>query len=309
MRAAICTAYGPPEVLQVQEVPNPAPRAGEVRIKIFATTVTASDVIVRGLRLPVWQPMGFMMRLFLGFSRPRNPILGMVAAGQVDSLGKGAGRFHEGDQVYSFNIRRFGTYAEYLCLPQDEVIAPKPSNLTFDEAAAIPYGGLLALHYLRKAGIRSGQDILIYGASGAVGTSAVELARHFGARVTAMCSPANFELVKSLGAGTALDYTTQDVANRPERHDLVFDAVGKRKSAGFRGRQVLTPDGKFISVDDGSPNLRVEGLVFLKDLVEAGQLKPVIDRRYRLDQIVEAHAYVDQGHKKGNVVIKVQEAA
>ncbi len=303
MKAIICTKYGPPEVLQLQEIEKPAPKTNEILIKIFATAVTASDCIVRAFDVPVQfrLPMG----LVLGFGKPRNPILGMVLAGEVESTGEGVKRFTKGDQVYAFNIARFGAYAQYICLPENGVIAPKPSNLTYEEAAAIPYGGMLALHFLRKGNLQSGQRILIYGASGAVGTSAVQLARAFGAKVTGMCSAANLELVKSLGAEAAIDYTREDVSNTSERYDLVFDAVGKRKSSKFQGRKALTSNGKYISVDDGSPKLRREDLILLKEMVEAGKVKPVIDRRYPLEQIVDAHRYVDKGHKKGNVVISV----
>ncbi len=303
MKAVVCTKYGSPEVLQLIEVENPAPGKNEIRIKIFATAVTASDCIVRGFKVPIkfWLPMGLVM----GFTKPRKPILGMVSAGEVESVGKDVKRFEKSDQVYTFNIKRFGTYAEYICLPENEVIALKPSNLTYEEAAAVPYGGMLALHYLKKGNIQSGQKILIYGASGAVGTSAVQLARYFGAEVTGVCSTTNLELVKSLGADTVIDYTKEDFTNRRELYDFIFDAVGKRKSSKFQGKKALTPNGKYISVDDGSPQLHSEDLVLLKKLVEAGKIKPVIDRRYPLEQMVEAHRYVDQGHKKGNVVITV----
>jgi NADPH:quinone reductase-like Zn-dependent oxidoreductase len=291
-------------VLQLKELPDPRPKDNEVLLKIFATTVTASDCIVRGFKVP--PSFRIPMGLALGFSRPRNPVLGMVSAGEVAAVGKGVERFHTGDQVYALHIRRLGSYAEYLCLPADEVIAPKPSNLTYEEAAAIPYGGLIALHYLRKGNIRSGQRVLIYGASGAIGTAAVQIAGHFGAQVTGICSTANVELVKSLGAGAVIDYTREDPNSRDERYDFVLDAVGRRKSSQFQGGKALTPGGKYISVDDGSPRLDVKGLTFLTGLIEAGELRPVIDRRYPLEQIVEAHRYVDQGHKKGNVVITVR---
>ncbi len=306
MKAIVCTRYGPPEVLQLQEVEKPAPRNNEVGIKIFATAVTVSDCIIRGSKVPIrlWLPM----RLVIGFTKPRKPILGMVLAGEVESVGKDVKRFQKGNQVYAFNITRFGTYAEYTCLPENSVMALKPSNVTYEEAAAVPYGGMLALHFLRKGNIQSGQKVLIYGASGAVGTSAVQLARQFGANVIGVCSTSNLELVKSLGAEKVIDYTNESVTNRGELYDFVFDAVGKRKSSPLKVQcqTALTPNGTYISVDDGSPKLHSEDLLFLTELVEAGKMKPVIDRCYPLEQIIEAHRYVEQGHKKGNVVITVK---
>jgi len=306
MKAIICTKYGPPEVLQLAEVEKPAPKSNETCIKIFATAVTASDCIIRGLRLPLLSPMGLVMRLVIGFTKPRNPILGMVLAGEVESAGKDVQRFKKGDQVYTFNVMRFGTYAEYICLPENDMVALKPSNLTYEEAAAVPYGGMLALHCLKKGNIQSGQKVLVYGASGANGTSAVQLAKYFGAEVTGVCSTTNLELVKSLGADRVIDYTKEDFTNGGELYDLILDAVGKRKSATIQFKRALTANGKYISVDHGSPRLHIEELVFLKELAEAGKIKPVIDRCYPLEQIVEAHRYVDLGHKKGNVVITIE---
>lgn len=303
MRAVICTRYGPPEVLRLDELATPAPRKNEVRIRILATAVTSSDCYVRGLNLsPAYR---IMARLALGWNAPRQPVLGMVLSGEVDSVGPDAKSFEVGECVFGFNRRRFGTYAQYVCWPEDGLLATRPANLTDEEAAAIPYGGLLALHFLRKADVRAGQRVLIYGASGAVGTSAVQLARHFGAQVTGVCSTANVDLVASLGATTVIDYTSEDFADKAARYDLIFDAVGKRKSAAAlrQCRQVLAPGGACVSVDDGTPNLRREDLVLLGELATKGEIRPVIDRTYALDDIIEAHRYVDNGHKRGKVII------
>jgi NADPH:quinone reductase-like Zn-dependent oxidoreductase len=312
MKAIVCSQYGPPEVLRLEEVSTPTPRANEVRIKIKATSVTASDCIVRGFKLPRWSPLGFAMGLAIGFSRPRKPILGMVLAGDINAAGQDVRRFKPGDPVYGSTFRpnqiRFGAYAEYICLAEDSLIAPKPANIGYEEAAAVPYGVNLALHYLLKCGIQRGQQVLIYGASGAIGTAAVQLAsRHFGANVTGVCSTANLDLVRSLGADQVIDYTEEDAISQLGRYDLVLDAVGKRKSSPLKtaSEQALTPNGQTISVDDGSPQNRLEYLELLNTLIEAGQFSPVVDRRYPLEQMVEAHRYVETGHKKGNVVITV----
>ena len=305
MKAVVCTRYGPPEVLRVEELATPVPRKNEVRIRILATAVTSSDCYVRGLNLsPAYRIMG---RLALGWNAPRQPVLGMVLSGNVDSVGADVRSFEVGERVFGFNRHRFGTYAQYVCWPEDGLLATRPANLTDGESAAIPYGGLLALHFLLKADVRAGQRVLIYGASGAVGTSAVQLARHFGAEVTGVCSTANVDLVASLGATTVIDYTSEDFTDRAERYDLIFDAVGKRKSAAAlrRCRQVLAPGGACVSVDDGTPNLRRADLVLLGELATKGEIRPVIDHTYALDDIVDAHRYVDNGHKRGNVVITV----
>lgn len=305
MKAVVCTRYGPPEVLRIAELATPVPRKNEVRVRIRATAVTSSDTYVRGLRLsPVYRIMG---RLALGWSAPRQPVLGMVLSGEVDAIGSDVRAFEVGDRVFGFNKSRFGTYAQYVCWPEDGLLATRPANLTDEESAAIPYGGLLALHLLRKAGIRAGQRVLIFGASGAVGTSAVQLAKDLGTEVTGVCSTANVDLVTSLGATKVVDYTAEDFTERAERYDLILDAVGKRKSAKplRRSGRVLAPGGACISVDDGTPNLRREDLVLLGELATRGEIRPVIDRTYALDDIVEAHRYVDIGHKRGNVVISV----
>ena len=265
MKAIVCTKYGSPDVLQLQEVEKPTAKNHEVLIKIFATAVTASDCIVRGFKVPIalWIPMA----LAVGFPKPRQPILGMVFAGEVESVGKDVKSFTKGDQVFGFDRFVFGAYAEYKCLPGEGMLAIKPTNLSYEAAAAVPYGGLLALPYLRKGNIQSGQKILIYGASGAVGTSAVQLAKYYGAEVTGVCSTTNLELVKSLGADKVIDYTKEDFTNRGESYDFIFDAVGKRYSSKLQYKKALTPAGKYISVDEGTPKLYLEDLILIKELM------------------------------------------
>jgi NADPH:quinone reductase-like Zn-dependent oxidoreductase len=303
MKAVICTKYGPPEVLQLKEIEKPSPGENEICIKVFATSVTASDCIIRGFKVPIkfWVPMG----LAIGFKKPRKSILGMVFAGEVESVGNDIKSFKKGDQVFGFDRFGFGTYAEYKCIPKEGLLVKKAMNVSYEEAAAVPFGGLLALHYLKKGNVQSGQKILIYGASGAVGTSAVQLAKYLGAEVTGVCSTANLELVKSLGASKVIDYTKEDFTARGDHYDLIFNAVGKKKIK-LQCKKALTQNGKYITVDDGSPKLHIEDLILLNELIEKGQIKAVIDRCYPLEQIVEAHRYVDKGHKKGNVIITVK---
>ncbi|TMG26985.1 MAG: NAD(P)-dependent alcohol dehydrogenase [Chloroflexi bacterium] len=309
MKAVICTAYGPPEVLQVRSVPDPRPGRKEVCIRLVATAVTASDAIVRGLKLRGrYRPL---MRIAFGWRAPRRGIIGMIASGRIESVGRDVKAFKEGDEVFGMDGFRAGTYAEKVCWPASTQLALKPSNLNFEEAAALPYGGLLASFFLRRLKVGAGRRVLIYGASGAIGTAAVQLARHLGAEVTGVCSTGNLELVRSLGAATVIDYTKEDFTQRGERYDVIFDAVGKRKSAQAMASSAaaLASGGVAMSVDDSFPRTNTADLLALKQLAESGELRPVIDRVYPLDDIVEAHRYVDLGHKKGNVVISVSPSA
>ncbi|WP_455392455.1 NAD(P)-dependent alcohol dehydrogenase [[Eubacterium] cellulosolvens] len=314
MKAIVCTKYGPPEVLQLKEVPKPTPKKNEIRIKIHATTVTSSDCILRGFNIPAWKPVGLMMGIMMGFGKPRKSILGMVAAGEVDSVGRDVKRFKIGDPVLAYTVLsptkiRLGTYAQYNCIPEDWIVVRKPVNLSYEEAVAIPYSGELAMFFLKKGDIQNRKNVLIVGASGSIGTTAVQLARHFGAKVTGVCSTANLKLVKSLGAENVIDYTKEDYSKRSERYDLILDAVPQqvadRKSLKSQAMNALTPDGKYVSIDDGLAKTSYEDLVLIMGLAESGKFEPVIDRTYPLEQIVEAHRYVESGHKKGNVVIKV----
>jgi NADPH:quinone reductase-like Zn-dependent oxidoreductase len=328
MRAAVYTRYGPPDVLEVKDVERPVPKDSEVLVRVLATTVCSADWRMR-------KADPFIARFMNGLWRPKKvQILGMEFAGEVESVGKAVTRFGEGDYVFGSPGFRFGAHAQYVCLPEDALLAPKPVNMTFEEAAAVLFGGTSALHFLRKAKIQAGQKVLIYGASGSVGVFAVQLAKHFGAFVTGVCSTVNLDLVKSLGADAVVDYTREDFSKAGRVYDIVLDTVGK---SGFsRSLKSLKRGGCYVRIG-GSGRVsdfvgeilrgmwisttgaaKVIGgvargtagdLSFLKGLIEAGELKTVIDRRYSLDEIAEAHRYVEAGHKKGHVVILLEQTS
>ena len=309
MKAIVCTKYGPPEVLKLREVENPTPKDDEVLIKIHATAVTASDTFIRGFNIPL--QFRIPMRIMLGITKPRIPVIGLVLAGEIETAGKNITRFKPGDQVYGLTGLGFGAYAEYKCMKETDstygCLTLKPAKLTYEEATVAAYGGLLAFQFMEKGNIRRGNKVLIYGASGTTGTTAIQFAKCLGAEVTAVCSNSNLELVKSLGADTVIDYTRVDAITFGDQYDLILDAVGKRKTSKLKDacRKALSPGGKYLTIDDEPLLLDSNRLNRIKELAEAGYLKPFIDRKYKLEEIAEAHRYVEKGHKRGGVVIKI----
>ncbi len=323
MKAIVWTKYGPPDVLKLVEVEKPAPKDNEVLIRIYATTVTAGDYETRSSKFPIW--LWLLMRLYIGLVRPKRiTILGQELAGEIESIGKDVKLFKEGDQVFAHTGFKMGSYAEYICLPEEGMVAIKPANMTFEEAATVPTGGLEALNFLRKTNIQEGHKVLINGAGGSIGTFAVQLAKYFGAEVTGVDSTEKLDMLCTIGADKVIDYTKEDFTKSGKIYNVIFDIVGKSSFSG--SIRSLKQEGYYL-LANLRPSLMVRGiwtsmrsskkvivmvadqktedLIFLKRLIEAGKIKSVIDRQYPLEQIAEAHRYVETGQKKGNVVITV----
>ena len=309
MKAIVCKKYGPPKILKLVEVEKPEPKDDEVLIKIYATAVTASDIYIRSGRVK-WSMM-IPFRLMMGLTGPRNPIIGEVLSGEIEATGKDIKRFRPGERVYALTGFSLGAYAEYKCMKENDsingCISLKPENISYEEATMAAYGGLLAFQFMEKANIQRGQEVLIYGASSSTGIIAIQYARFLGARVTAICSAPNIEMVKSMGADAAIDYTKQDALDPELKFDFIFDAVGKNKSSGLKkslGRNLIA-NGTEASIDDENLKLDSKRLDLVRNLIETGHIKPFIDRVYQFDKLAEAHEYVGKGHKKGGVAITV----
>jgi NADPH:quinone reductase-like Zn-dependent oxidoreductase len=324
MKAIVCTRYGPPDVLQLKEVAKPTPRDNEVLIRIYAAEVTRGDCEVRAFKIPIlfW----LFLRINIGLRKPgKKPILGMYLAGEIESVGKDVKLFKKGDQVFAATGFVFGAYAEYVCMPEKGTLAIKPANMTYAEAASVPIGGLNALHFLRKSNIRSGQKVLINGAGGSIGIFAIQLARYFGAEVTGVDSTGKLDMMRSIGADQVINYTAEDFTKNGQTYDVIFDIVGK--SSFSRSLKSLKQNGRYLLANPGLPQIlrglwtsmisskkvisalateKTEDLIFLKELIEAGKIKPVIDRSYPLEQTAEAHRYVEKEQKTGNVVITLE---
>jgi NADPH:quinone reductase-like Zn-dependent oxidoreductase len=311
MKAFVCTKYGSPEVLKMTECEKPVPKSDEVSIKIYATSVTNSDIFIRSSSIPLRMLIPF--RLMIGITRPRHAVIGEVFSGEIEAVGTQIKRFHVGDQVYGLTGFSLGAYADFKCMKETDskqgCIALKPKNISFEEATAAAYGGSLALQYLEKGDIKPGQKVLVYGASGTSGTIAVQLAKHLGAEVTGVCSTKNLELVKSLGADKILDYTDRDSIAKLETYDFILDSVGKRRTSELKEvcKNSLRQNGRYVSIDDGDLELNSDRLNKIRELIESGMVKPVNDKCYPFEQMVEAHRYVELGHKKGNVAITVNQ--
>ena len=324
MKAIVCTRYGPPEVLQLREVDKPAPKPGEVLVRVHATTVTAGDSEIRRFQMPL--RLWLVARLGLGILRPRKGILGQEMAGEVESVGTGVTLFRKGDRVFARTGFAFGAYAEYVALPANGVIAGMPSNMSYEEAACVPMGGLEALHYLKRGDVSAGEQVLIIGAGGSIGTFAVQIARSLGAEVTGVDSWGKMEMIRSIGADHVIDYREEDFTKSGKTYDVIFDIVGKSSFSSLVGS--LKEDGMLLLVNPGLSQIvrgwwtsrtgdrkvihgavikSNESLISLRELIQSGKVRSVIDRRYPLEQMVEAHRYVDEGHKKGNVVIVVND--
>lgn len=323
MKAIICTKYGTPDVLQLAEVEKPNPKNKEVLIKIHAATVTAGDCEIRRFDMPTW--IWLPARIGFGLRGPRRKILGQELAGEIESVGNDVKKFRKGDQIFAFTGFGLSAYAEYTCLPEDGLLSIKPANMSYEEAATVPMGGITALHYLRRANIQNGDKVLINGASGSIGTLAVQLANYFGAEVTGVCSTSNLDMVSFIGANQVIDYTIEDFTKSEGTYDVIFDVTGKIPYS--KGLKTLNKNGRYLLANPGLSEMfrgrlnflrsgkkvltgvaseKTEDLMFIKELIETGKIKAIIDRCCPLEQTAEAHRYVEKGHKKGNVVITVE---